>query len=448
MSRPTALFGAPFFIAVTFSLLMSISLITALVFFTPGRPRPDSDPVSEKAEQESQEQERQRAERERADWERDRQIQEMKALLAKAEAALAEAAKASSKPALSEREEARPPVPDAEKPPVPAEAAHRAEFARHMQAGRTALEAGRFADAAREFALAQQVMPEDLEAQHGQKQAETKLAALEDKAKRRAAFEDLLERGRKALTDRRFKEAVALLQPACRLIPDDREGQRLLREAHDELKKARSINNRLVQQIQEAARVGRLDEAQQLAEQAFRNWPEDVQAEQALQQTKRRLEQVQSNQAAYVRLVQQGTLAMAGNRFGEAVAAYSEALRLTPTDPDILRNLRTARAALERDLRVRGEYERLYRAGNAAYLRGAYRESIGYFAEALTLIPDDLAASEALRKVRYTKALVEAQQALRLGRHAEAAARFEAALRERPGDLTAQLGLRQARMAR
>ena len=69
-----------------------------------------------------------------------------------------------------------------------------ADFKKHMDLGKAAMAAERFPDAVKEFIAAVQLMPDDLEAQQGQKQAEAKLLALADKDKRQKAFDDLLDR--------------------------------------------------------------------------------------------------------------------------------------------------------------------------------------------------------------------------------------------------------------
>ncbi|MFO0880997.1 MAG: hypothetical protein U0840_27050 [Gemmataceae bacterium] len=323
-----------------------------------------------------------------------------------------------------------------------------AEVQRQLEAGRTALLAGQLEDALQAFAAALQLMPENLEAQQGQKQVEARLAGLADKERRRKTFENFLERGRRALADRRFKEALASLEPAMRLVPDDREGQRMLRQAREGLRVARLTQGLKLQQIEEAVRGGRLAEAQRLADEALRNWPEDTQTQQVQQRVTKLVEQAQGAQAAYLQLVQQGRLAMTGQRYGEAVNAFTEALRLAPLDLDIQRNLRMARAALERDLRTRGDYERTYRAATLALGRGAYADAMRLFNEALRVVPDDLPAMEGVRRARYGQAMVQGQQALQTRRRADALSAFQAALTERPGDLQATQGLRQAQLLR
>src|SRR5262249_46231291 len=90
-----------------------------------------------------------------------------------------------------------------------AEKAKLAGYKARMEAGRAALEAGRFPDAIREFVAAQQFVPDDAEAAKGLREAEMRLAALEDKGKREAALVSLMERGRAALAEKRYKEAIA-----------------------------------------------------------------------------------------------------------------------------------------------------------------------------------------------------------------------------------------------
>jgi tetratricopeptide (TPR) repeat protein len=438
---PTRLFGGTFVVAVAIALLLGGAIIIATVLVSGPRPapavaQPEPEPEA-KPDEGLQQLEALRAE-----------INRQKRLLARADAALAKQELVGpvqegepESPALAEEKPAAPKEP--EKTP-------RDDFKRHMEAGRAALDAGRLADAVREYAAAVRLMPDDLEAQQGAQQAEAKLAGLADKQKRQAAFDDLMERAQQAVSARRFKDALAAAEPALRLFPDDREALRLLRSAKEDLKHARAANAKLLARADEAARLGKADEAGRLVEQAAKNWPEDDRAERARKAASRlaAAAAAETPQAAYLRSTQQGTLAMAGGRYAEAVTAYAEALRLAPLDIDVQRNLRVARAALERDLRTRVDYERLYRAGHVALVRQSFGEAARHFSDALKLVPGDLPAAEALAKARYAGALVEGQQALRMRRKAEAVAAFEAALAERPGDVVAGAGLRQARMLR
>jgi tetratricopeptide (TPR) repeat protein len=323
-----------------------------------------------------------------------------------------------------------------------------AEFRKHMDAGKAALRAERFADAVRDYMAALRLMPEDLEAQQGRKHAEAKLAALTDVEKKRAAFAELLERGQRALQGKRFNDAVAALEAATRLVPDDREAQRALRQAQQALKNAKSENARLLAEANEALRLGRVEEAHRLAQQAADAWPEDPQADRTVKAITRKVDEARTAQAAYLRYIDQGALAMATARYGDAVTAFTEALRLAPGDLEVLRQLRLARVALERDLRVRVDYEKHLRAGNDYLLRRSYAEAIKEFRAALKLVRGDPVARNGLSKARYAQALQDGQRALGQRQKNEAIKAFEAALEEKPGDVMAQQGLRMARAMR
>jgi tetratricopeptide (TPR) repeat protein len=323
-----------------------------------------------------------------------------------------------------------------------------ADYKASMAAGRAALAEGRFADAVRDFLAAKALMPDDLEAQHGLKQAETKIAGLADKEKRQKAFDGLLERARKAQGATRFNDAVAALEAALRIAPDDREAQRLLRAAKESRRKARSENANLLAQADQAVKLSRLDEARDLCGQAVKNWAEDTQAEKARRAVTRLLDALKVTQAAYLRNMQQGALALATSQYAAAVTAYAEALRLVPGDAEAARQLKLARAALKRDVEARAEYDRLMRRGNAALARRAYGDAVTAFSGALRALPEDAAAAAGLSKARYGKAMFDGQRGLFQKRRADAVGAFEAALAERPDDPAAKLGLRQAKMLR
>src|SRR5262249_48263720 len=163
------------------------------------------------------------------------------------------------------------------------------------------------------LAAALQLVPDDADAKELQKQAEAKLAALGDREKRQAAFNDLLDRGKKSVAAKRFNEGIASLEAALRLIGDDREAQRALREAKESLKKAKAANAKLLAAADAAVRLGRFEEAVRSADEAVKNWAEDSAAEKALRNAERLLQNVQANQLAYQRYMQQAADAMAAS---------------------------------------------------------------------------------------------------------------------------------------
>ncbi len=323
-----------------------------------------------------------------------------------------------------------------------------ADYRLHMLAGKKALEAERYADAVREFLAALALMPDDLEAQQGQKQAEAKIAALADKQKRQAAFADLAERGRKALDGKRFKAAVRELEAALRILPDDRDARRDLREAKDALKRVKSENPRLLARADDQVKRGRLESARSLCEDAVKNWAEDEDAEKALRNVNRLIDAARTARESYASYVQQGALAMATRQWAAAVAAYAEAVRLVPSDLESIRQLRLARKALETEVKARLEYARLVKLGNAALDRRLYNDAVKAFTAALQILPDDVIATAGLSKARLGKGLADGQKALMLRRKNDAITAFQMALDEDPDNVVAAAGLRQANRMR
>ena len=321
-----------------------------------------------------------------------------------------------------------------------------ADFRKLMDAAKAGLIAERFTDAVRDYQAAVRLMPDDLEAQQGVKQAEAKLAGVADKVKRQMAFDAFVDRARLSHSAKRYNDAIAALESALRLMPEEREATRLLRGSQEALKQAKSKNAKLLALADEAVRLARLEEAKRLADEAVKNWPEDTRAEKLLRATDRLIENVKTAQNAYVRYIQTGALATAAGRNADAVVAYTEALRLAPTDTEVMRLLRNANQALARDLKGQAEYDRLMNVGNAALNRKAYADAFRAFRDALKLLPDDALANEGLSRAKYGRAMVDGQQALRLKRRADAIRSFEAALAEKPDDMQASGGLRQAKM--
>jgi tetratricopeptide (TPR) repeat protein len=323
-----------------------------------------------------------------------------------------------------------------------------ADYKTHMDLGNAALDGKRYADAVREFIAAQQVVPGDAQAVQGQQQAEKALAGLKDREKREAAFATLFERGRKALADKRYKDGVAALEAALRILPDDRDAQRILRNAKDDLKKAQSEVAKLLGDADTALRLNRYEEAFRLYKAAKELLPEDQAAEKGMRNAQRLLDTIVAAQIAYQRFMAQAATAMTNQRYAEAVSAYAEALRLSPTDLDATNGLSLAKAALEKQVRVQNEYDRLIRLGNTALSRRAYAEAQKAFQDALKLVPDDPTATTRLTEARYGNNLQLGRQALFAGRKADAIKALEAALEDKPGDPTATTLLRQAKFLR
>jgi tetratricopeptide (TPR) repeat protein len=330
-----------------------------------------------------------------------------------------------------------------------------ADFKKHMEDGKTALLAERYPEAAREFIAALQIMPDDLEAQQGHKQALNKIAGLADREKRQKALEELIDRGRKALTARRFKDAIAELEAALRVEPENRDAKRLLTSAQDSLKKVKSDNPKLLVQADGLAKLGKFLEAKKLIDQAVDSWAEDSDAEKAQKTVDRLLENTKTAMTAYQQLVQAGVLAMAAGRYADAVTSYTQALALRPADLDTAVALKQAQVALQTEVaaqlaanKAQLAYNNYVKLASTALSRQAYTDAIKAYNSALKLFPGDDTATKGLSQARYGRAMAAGTQALTLRQRANAITAFQAALKEKPDDMQAQQGLQRAKMLR
>src|SRR2546429_5449108 len=129
----------------------------------------------------------------------------------------------------------------------------------------------------------------------------------------------------------------------------------------------------------------------------FRSLPRNLDARQGLREAQKGLEKMKQD---FNRLMQQGDLSMQALRFGDAVRAYGQANKLFPDSEVAINKLQTAQKAL-----------------------------------------DDLGNAQA----NYNRLMLQAGTSMRLGRFADAAVAYSAALRLAPGDLDALAGLRSAR---
>jgi tetratricopeptide (TPR) repeat protein len=398
VTKPS-LFGPAFILAVAVSLLLGAAIIAAALVLTARQPEPVAQEPAEESADESIRDELADARAKLAARERRLRQMEREAEEARREARRSPVQDESPGQAEDKQvellSEARAAL-DGES----AEKKKQADYRQHMDAGKSAMRAERYTDAVKEYMAALRLMPDDLEAQQGQRQAEARLAALADKEKRQNAFDALTERAKTAQRGKRFKEAVQALEAALRLIPDDREAARDLRTAKADLARVKRENPSLLARADLAVKLRRLNDARDLCDEAVKNWAEDELAEKALKNVDRLIESAKMAQATYLARVQAAQLAYAAGNYAQAVAAFAEAARLMPADVVVARQLREARAAFER------------------------------------------------QKARYNRAIGDGQRALQMRRKSDAIAAFTAALDEMPVDLAATNGLRQARMMR
>jgi tetratricopeptide (TPR) repeat protein len=317
-----------------------------------------------------------------------------------------------------------------------------------MAAGKLALETARFDDALRAFAAALALLPGDAEAKAGQKEAEARRTALEDRKKRESAFDKAIAAARTALARKRYRAALANLEAALRLFPDDRDTQRALRDARETFKKVRAEYKGLLARADAARRGNRLAEARRLYADAAALWPEDARAVKGQREMEDLAERQRNAGFDYLRLMGAGSRALAAGRYSEAATAYAAALELAPGDVDAAAGLRAARAGLARLAKVKAQFDKLMRAGSNALGRRLYADAEKAFSAALRLSPDNALATAGLNKARYGRFMEEGRKAQLLNRRADAIRAYEAALEAKPGDATATLALKQARAMR
>jgi tetratricopeptide (TPR) repeat protein len=328
-----------------------------------------------------------------------------------------------------------------------------AEYQKHMDAGKAALEAQHFEEAVKEYKTAGEVIPGDGDAFIGQKVAEGQLAAVKDYEKRVAAHKDLMERGQAALKARRNAEAVTLLRQAQKLFPNDKPTLKALKAARLALAEGRQQYGNLMEQADEAMQAQRFEEAYRLYTKALEVVPNDPAAQRGQQAAADVIQNLRAGRAAYVRFMLQGQEAMQTLRFLDAVRCFREALRLLPGDPSALRGLRDAEVMAGPAALVPPpmpatppvSVTAILKAGNAALAQRKYADAVRAFTDVLQVAPDNAAAKEGLHKAKYGQAMADGQAALLAGRAQDAIKHFEAALKEKPDDEAATAALRQAR---
>lgn len=323
-----------------------------------------------------------------------------------------------------------------------------AEYQAHMDSGKAALAAKRYQDAIQSFIAAQRVQPTDEAVANALKQAQDRLKDQEDREKRQAQFAGLMERGNFAMRNRRYDTAVTSFEGALKLFPDDREARQALQEANKAKKQARSEFNKLMAQANQAMQNQRIEEAARAYAGASALFPDDMTAARMVKQVDRLLESLQTNQAAYVRFVTQGGLALRTGRYADAARAYADALRIVPNDPEAILGLREAQANLNGVIVQAADYQQLMTAGAQAMRLRRYPDAVKAYTDALTVAPGDVAANTALRQARYQQAMAQGQAAMFARRYNDAIRAFQDALREVPGDFQAQVALRNAQTLR
>jgi cytochrome c-type biogenesis protein CcmH/NrfG len=320
-----------------------------------------------------------------------------------------------------------------------------AEYRTHIDAAQAAMAAQRYGDAVREYLAAQRAMPNDPAAMQGQAAAEKQLANVQDLDKRKAEYTRLMDRGYDAKKNRRYDEALRSFEAAGRLFPSEREPKQAASDARRALDEAKAEYSRLMALGDLAFNAQRIEEAIRAYQEAANVLPGDEAAAKGLRLAQGLLNDVQAARVAYFRFMDQGAAAMRNQRYLDAVRSFAEALRLAPGDVDATKALADAQAAADQDARRLQDFARQMDLGNRALKARRWADAVKAFSDALKLSPDDPQATAGLSKARFGQAMADGQAALLAKRYADAVAAFEKALAEMPGDPQATALLRQAK---
>jgi len=94
-----------------------------------------------------------------------------------------------------------------------------ADYEEHMEAGRVAMNAGRYADAVKEFLAAQRAKPNDPAAVQAQQVAEKRLGDVQNKERKAAEYDRLMARAAAAMKEKQYDEAIKAYEAAAKLFP-------------------------------------------------------------------------------------------------------------------------------------------------------------------------------------------------------------------------------------
>jgi tetratricopeptide (TPR) repeat protein len=323
-----------------------------------------------------------------------------------------------------------------------------AAYQKFIAAGKAASDSGRYTDAIREYLGAQSLVPGDAVAVKGQQDAEKKIAD----AKNADDFKKLVDNARQALSDKKYKEALGGAMAALRVMPNDAGAKQLFDDANKAFNDAKKEYDRLVVAANNAVTAKRFEEAQRLYAKALDVVPGDPAVQKAQQDLQNLIADLQAGQAAFDRFMANGTQAMNQNRYADAVASFTEALRVVPTDPNAQKGLADAQTALanaqlqQNALAARkADYDRFMLLATTAMNKKLFNDAVAAYRDALVALPEDPLAIAGLHQAKYLRGMADGDRAITLKKFGEAARFYEEALKELPGDRAAREQLAVAR---
>jgi tetratricopeptide (TPR) repeat protein len=298
------------------------------------------------------------------------------------------------------------PAPKAPDPKAAAEEAEkktRADYDARMDAGRAAMVDQRYADALREYQAALRLLPGDAAAERGVRDAEDRLARMQQRANQRDAVAGMLDKARTALNAKRYEDAISAANQALGLAPGNAEAKQIVSDATRAKRSAKIEVAQLLEQADELRASGRLADASVLYGRALQISPDDVSAQTGKQLADQAVQSVVNTQVGlngYFNSMALGMLAMQNGQFVTAARAFTDALNLVPGDLAAARGLLEAREAVKGTVRAQDAFFRHLHAGYSALQAKRQADAIREFQAALRIVPDSIIAAAGLKQAK------------------------------------------------
>jgi tetratricopeptide (TPR) repeat protein len=317
------------------------------------------------------------------------------------------------------------------------------DFTGHMKRGAEAMVTKNYAEASDAYGAALKLFPDDPDALNRRVEAITLAQIEKEKDKRKGDYEQWMVQGDKAVADREWEAAVRAFENAIRVMPGDERANQRLAEARASLAAFKGAAAQKADYLarMDAGRKAldgrRYADAYREFLAAWRLVPGDADATQALAEAEKKLRAIsegQERQAECDRLVDRARAALKEKRFDDAINLTQAALRLNPGDKDATAFLDKARQALSE---ARSEFPRLINQGTAALNGKHWDEAVARFTDASALSPDDPVAKDGLRLAQFGKAMAQAADALITQNYLKAQDNYAEAVRLVPDNLQA-----------
>lgn len=237
------------------------------------------------------------------------------------------------------------------------------------------------------------------------READAKARTEADEQLKTDKFRDHVRRGKKALADEDYKEAVAQLSAATDLFPGDTDAAMLLGLAESKLKGMGGA--------EEAERKKAEAEAKRKAEAEAK-----AKADAAIQAQ----EEARVKKREALRLVETGKRLVEERKYQEAANSFAAANKADPDNPEAARLLKVTRErlveqeAMARERQAEADAQRKkmeafaasMKAGQEAYARRDFADAVQHLKAALRQVPGDPQAQRALQLAE--RALAESRQ--------------------------------------